>query len=209
MEPGTAILASPERLDNLCSAFAQVIDAKSPYTFNHSIGMCAASIEIAAGMGLDPATVTMVRRAALLHDIGKLSVPNTILEKPGALNDREWGVMKMHPVYTRMILENISGFNRLAFVAAAHHERLDGTGYPEGLRATQLSGPARIVAVADVFQALSESRPYRQGLPPETVFSIMHKDIPHRLDADCLAVLESRESRITSSMASKAASAGA
>jgi putative nucleotidyltransferase with HDIG domain len=209
MEPGIAIPASPERLDDLCSAFAQVIDAKSPYTFNHSVGVCAASIEIAEGMGLAPATLTMVRRAALLHDIGKLSVSNVILEKAGPLNDGEWAVMRMHPVYTRMILENISGFNKLAFVAAAHHERLDGTGYPERLTAQQMTVPARIVATADVFQALRESRPYREGLAPEAVFAIMRKEIPHRLDADCLAVLESKVLRLGSETASKAASVGA
>lgn len=189
MEPGIAIPASAERIDSLCEAFAQVIDAKSSYTFSHSVGVMEAAVEIAEGLGLAPALMTMVRRAALLHDIGKLSVSNSILEKNGALTDAEWKIMKMHPVYTRIILEKISGFEHLAFIAGAHHERLDGLGYPNGLASAQLTLPARIVAVADVFQALSENRPYREGLPLEVVLGIMEKDVPHRLDADCVAVL--------------------
>jgi putative nucleotidyltransferase with HDIG domain len=193
MEPGIGIPASPERIDELCHAFAEVIDAKSPYTFNHSMGVAAAALEIAQGLGLAPQTITLVRRAALLHDIGKLSVSNSVLEKPGKLDDREWEVMRMHPVYTKVILETISGFEHLAFVAAAHHERLDGKGYPEGLNASQLPLTARIICVADVFAALVERRPYREGLPLEEVFRIMDKSIPLGLDADCFAVLKQQK----------------
>jgi putative nucleotidyltransferase with HDIG domain len=208
MEPGIAIPASPERIDDLCRAFARVIDAKSPYTFNHSVSVAAAAFEIAEGLGLAPQTVTLVRRAALLHDIGKLSVPNSILEKPGKLNEREWEVMKMHPVYSKVILETIAGFQHLASVAAAHHERLNGTGYPDGLVADQLPVTARIICVADVYAALIERRPYRDGLPPEEVFRIMDKDVPHALDADCYAVLKQR-TRAKSGGNAKAASSGA
>ncbi len=195
MEPGAAIPASPERIDSLCEAFAQVIDAKSSYTFHHSVGVTAAAVEIAEGMALAPGVITMVRRAALLHDIGKLSVSNSILEKPGKLTEAEWKIMRMHSVYTRIILEKISGFENLAFIAGAHHERLDGLGYPNGLTAAQLTLPARIVAVADVFQALSEQRPYRDGLSLEVVLGMMDKDVPHRLDPDCVAVLKKKETR--------------
>ena len=132
----------------------------------------------------------MVRRAALLHDIGKLSVSNAILEKPGKLNDDEWQVMKMHPVYTRLILRMISGFEQLSFIAAAHHERLDGKGYPENLDGDNLPLTARIICVADVYQALSEERPYREGLPNKVVFGIMDEDAPSRLDPKCLDALK-------------------
>ncbi|MDP9159880.1 MAG: HD domain-containing protein [Acidobacteriota bacterium] len=193
MEPGVAVPASAERIDSLCEAFAQVIDAKSSYTFQHSVGVTDAAVDIAEGMALAPSMITMVRRAALLHDIGKLSVSNAILEKPGKLTDAEWKIMKMHPVYTRMILEKISGFEHLAFVAGAHHERLDGKGYPDGLSASQMTLPARIVAVADVFQALSEKRPYRDSLPTEVVMRMMETDVPHRLDAECVTVLKAKK----------------
>ena len=164
MEPGAALPATPERIDSLCRAFAKVIDAKSPYTFNHSVGVSEASVRIAEAMGLAPATVQMIRRAALLHDIGKLSVSNAILEKPARLTDEEWRIMRLHPVYTRVVLKTVSGFENLAFVAAAHHERLDGTGYPDRIGADQMPLTARIIAVADVYQALTEKRPYRESL---------------------------------------------
>ena len=189
MEPGVAVAASPQRIDDLCLAFAQVIDAKSPYTYNHSMGVARAAVAIAEGLALSPQTITLVRRAALLHDIGKLSVSNAILEKPSRLNDEEWKVMRAHPVYTRLILQTISGFEHLAFVAAAHHERLDGTGYPDGLGADDLPLTARIICVADVYQALTENRPYRQGLSLEETDAIMDKLIPNGLDPDCLKVL--------------------
>ncbi len=208
MEPGTALPASPERIDSICHAFAQVIDTKSPYTFHHSVGVAEASIAITEELGLAPLTATLVRRAALLHDIGKLSVPNSILEKPGKLTPEEWTVMRMHPTHTRMILRNISGFDELAYVAGAHHERLDGTGYPEGLTAERMTLPARIIAVADVFQALTEKRPYRESLPIEVVFSMMDRDIPDRLDNECLAALKRSKSRSEPETMSKGHAAG-
>ena len=189
MEPGAALPATPERIDSLCRAFAQVIDAKSPYTFNHSVGVAEAAVKIAEGMALAPTTIQMVRRAALLHDIGKLSVSNAILEKPGKLTEEEWRVVRLHPVYTRVVLKTISGFENLALVAAAHHERLDGTGYPHRIMGDQLPLTARIIAAADVYQALAEKRPYREGLPHDVVMSLMDKDAGTKLDASCLEVL--------------------
>jgi len=189
MEPGVAIPASPQRIDDICQAFAEVIDTKSPYTYNHSVGVARATVEIAEGLGLSAHTITLVRRAALLHDIGKLSVSNAILEKPGPLTDEEWKIMKMHPVYTRLILQTISGFEHLAFVASAHHERLDGTGYPDGIAADELPLTARIICVADTYQAITEKRPYRDGLPRHAALNIMQKHVPHALDTDCLDVL--------------------
>jgi putative nucleotidyltransferase with HDIG domain len=194
MEPGAAVTASGQRIDSICSAFAEVIDAKSHYTFTHSMGVASAAVEIAEGLGLAPQTVTMVRRAALLHDIGKLSVSNAILEKPGKLDQKEWEAMRMHPVYTKLILKMISGFEHMAFIAAAHHERLDGKGYPEQISANQMPLTARILCVADVFQALSEKRPYRDSLPAKVVFGIMEKDAPNQLDPQCLDALKQNKS---------------
>jgi len=114
-----------------------------------------------------------LRRAALLHDIGKLSVPNRILDKPGKLTPREWEVVKLHPYYTYQILERVPVFGELAFDASAHHERLDGRGYFRNLPAAQLSVPAKILAAADQLDALSAERPYRGKLPPEQVVAIM------------------------------------
>lgn len=178
------------RLDSICEAFAEVVDAKSPYTYRHSHGVAEVAVQIAERVGLPRDTVDMVRRAALLHDIGKLSVPNTILDKPSKLTAQEWEVVRLHPYYTQRILEQINGFQELAFIASAHHEKLDGTGYYRNLRADQLSLPARVIAVADVYDALSARRAYREALPQEKVMSIMAREVPHALDLSCFEALK-------------------
>jgi HD-GYP domain-containing protein (c-di-GMP phosphodiesterase class II) len=176
-------------IDLICEAFADVVDAKSSFTFRHSLGVTGAATIIAHQMGLSEERLQFVNRAALLHDIGKLSVPNSILDKPGQLDRSEWQVVREHPRLTREILSRIAPFRELAAVAGAHHERLDGSGYPDGLTANRLSLEARILAVADVYSALVEKRPYRAGLSREQVLEIMAQEIPHRLDPDCCEAL--------------------
>ncbi len=183
------ITATDESIDNICQAFAEVIDAKSPFTYRHSNGVADAAMEIGHCFGMGPRDLKMLRRAALLHDIGKLSVPNSILEKPGKLDDNEWKVVRDHPYYTHQILTRIPGFEELSDEAAAHHEKLDGSGYWRGWGADQLSTFSRILAVADIFDALRAKRPYRDSLPLEKVFSIMRADAPRALDLPCLEAL--------------------
>jgi putative nucleotidyltransferase with HDIG domain len=183
------VAATDEAIDNICFAFADVIDAKSPFTYRHSTGVAEAAVEIAQWFGLNPDSVKHLRRAALLHDIGKLSVSNSILEKPGKLTNEEWQAVKAHPFYTLQVLKRIPGFERLSEDAAAHHEKLDGSGYWRGLKGDQISRFARILTVADIFDALHAKRPYREGLPLETVFEIMRKDAPHALDLPCVEAL--------------------
>ena len=205
MEPGCCLPASAERIDDLCEAFAGIVDAKSPFTFQHSLGVTQFSVEIAEQLGLHPTKVKTIRRAALLHDIGKLGVSNAILDKPGKLTASEWDSMKLHPVYTKKILAVITGFEEIASIAAAHHERLDGSGYPHGWTARELTLPARIVAVADVFQALSEKRAYRDGLPREVVLGMIAADVPHKLDSDCFEALKARNETAPSKTSAQAA----
>jgi putative nucleotidyltransferase with HDIG domain len=183
------ITATEGTIDNICVAFSEVIDAKSPFTYRHSSGVADAAIEIAHWFGMSPESVKELRRAALLHDIGKLSVPNSILEKPGKLTGEEWQVVKNHPYYTLEILKKIPGFNRLSHDAAAHHEKLDGSGYWRGWGSDELSRFARILAVADIFDALHARRPYRDGLPLEKVFQMLRQDAPHALDLPCVEAL--------------------
>jgi putative nucleotidyltransferase with HDIG domain len=183
------VTATDEAIDRICIAFADVIDAKSPFTYRHSNGVAEAAVEIGEYLGMNPRSVKMLRRAALLHDIGKLSVPNAILEKPGKLTGAERVIVKAHPYYTLEVLKKIPGFERLSEDAAAHHEKLDGSGYWRGLRAEQLSRYARILAVADIFDALHSKRPYRDGLPLDQVFQILRKDAPHALDLPCVEAL--------------------
>jgi putative nucleotidyltransferase with HDIG domain len=192
LDPGGRMPASPARIDSICQAFADIVDAKSPFTFQHSVGVAHNAVLIAEELGLGAPKITTIRRAALLHDIGKLGVSNAILDKPDKLTDEEWQAMKMHPLYTRQILEVITGFEEIAEVAGAHHEKLDGSGYPNRMTGTHISLLQRLVVVADVFQALSERRPYRDAIPPETVLTMMAADVPHKLDAECFQALRRR-----------------
>lgn len=194
LAPDMADLAG-DQIDNVCVAFAEVIDAKSPFTYRHSIGVAQAAGGIAAMLDLPPEAQERVRRAALLHDLGKLSVPNSILDKPSRLNNAEWGVVQGHPALSRCILERVSAFQRLSVVAADHHERLDGTGYPNKKMGHELSLESRILSVADVYGALAEERPYRESLDLDHIVSIMTRDVPGRLDPACFEALISYASR--------------
>jgi putative nucleotidyltransferase with HDIG domain len=183
------MVADEDTIENICQAFAEIIDAKSPFTYRHSNGVADVAVAISRQLCLSEEDTTFVRRAALLHDIGKLSVPNTILEKPGALDAGEWEVVKQHPYYSHEILRRITGFEELSEVAAAHHEKLDGSGYFRHLHAEQLPLEARILVVADIFDALSANRPYRDAMPLDRVFEIIRKDAPRALDAQCVEAL--------------------
>ena len=145
---------------------------------------------LATALGLDTESRETLRRAALLHDIGKLGVSNRILDKPDRLNESEWSAVRRHPRLSMDILARVSAFKAVAEIAGAHHERLDGSGYHRGLVAEQLDRPSRILAVADVAEALSANRPYRSALGPDEVLGIMRADADRALDHDALAALE-------------------
>jgi putative nucleotidyltransferase with HDIG domain len=191
LDPGERTELTPERVDRICEAFANVVDAKSPFTYRHSLGVADVAVEIAFEMDLPSERIQLVRRAALLHDIGKLYVPNFILDKAGKLTFDEWTVVVEHPKMTREILERISAFRELAAFAAEHHEKLDGTGYPMGLKGADMSIESRILCVADVFAAMAENRPYRAGLEPQNILEIIAADVPMKYDARCFAALQS------------------
>lgn len=191
VEPQARILSEGDvTLDAVCQAFGQIVDAKSPFTYNHSNGVANAAVAIARKLGFAPARVLFMRHAALLHDVGKMAVSNAILEKPGKPDDAEWQVLRAHPAHTWNILRCIGGFEELSEIAGSHHEKLNGTGYHRGLTADQLPLEARVLVVSDIFDALSAKRPYRDSLPLEKVFEIIRKDVPHALDASCVEALE-------------------
>jgi putative nucleotidyltransferase with HDIG domain len=183
------MLADEDELDQIAEAFAWVIDAKSPWTYRHSHGVADMAMAIGRTLGLPLFELRALRRAALLHDLGKLSVSNLILDKPEKLTDAEFAVMRRHPHHTFEILNRLSCFRSLAEDASAHHERLDGGGYHRGCRATDLTRRARILSVADICDALRGSRPYRPGLPPERVLDIMDRQVGTALDAECVAAM--------------------
>ena len=189
-EPGHAsLLAGTGTLRRVAHVFAGIVDAKSPYTGAHSQRVADVAVAIAQHLGWSADRVAETRSAALLHDIGKLSVPNSILDKPGALEPGEWEIMRMHALYTERILEHVKGFEWLAFASAAHHERMDGSGYCRGLDGELLPELSRVLAVADVYDALSAARPYRHALSPPEVYSIMDRDRGKGFCPDCYDAL--------------------
>ena len=188
--PDFALAGDDARLDRIAEAFARVIDAKSPFTALHSQRVAEIAEGIAVALSIDADQRRILRRAALLHDIGKLAISNRILDKPGKLTAEEFRAIQTHPVHTLRVLERAPCFAQLADLAANHHEKLDGSGYPRSLDADALDLPMRILAVADIYEALTAQRPYRDALPVEQALAIIDRDVPHRLDADVRRALE-------------------
>ena len=144
----------------------------------------------------------LLRRAGLVHDPGRLGVSNAILDKRGPLTDAEWAVMRSHPRWSEEILSRVRAFSRLAIIAGAHHERIDGSGYPNGLTARELDLPSRILAVADVAEALGADRPYRPALSLDEVLGVTRGEAGRKLDGDACAALEEVLPRWTRDVAS-------
>jgi HD-GYP domain-containing protein (c-di-GMP phosphodiesterase class II) len=167
------LLADEERLDDIARAFARVIDAKSPYTYLHSERVAELAGTIGRRLHFSDVQLRDLRRAALLHDIGKLGVSTLILDKPDRLTERERAEIRVHPAYTQRILDRVPALAGIVEVASAHHERLDGKGYHLGLTAERLSPMSRALAVADVYEATTADRPYRKGLPRHEAVAIL------------------------------------
>ena len=172
--PRTKQDLSFEQIKALAKFFARIVDYKSPFTSTHSIGVAADAEKLSRFMGFDEETIQKMYLAGALHDIGKVAIGNKILEKPGRLTDDEFAVMKHHAAYTYYILSEIDDFEEICDWAAFHHERLDGTGYPFGKTAAELNTQERIMACVDIYQALTESRPYKQGMPHEKAYGILN-----------------------------------
>jgi HD-GYP domain-containing protein (c-di-GMP phosphodiesterase class II) len=191
VEPPDRVLTADEaRLDQIAEGFAAVIDAKSPWTHEHCDRVCALATGMAQLMGFDELALRQLRRAALLHDLGKLSISNRILDKPGPLTEEERTRFRDHPLLAEQILGRVPSFVELAVVASAHHERLDGSGYPRGLAGDALTMPMRVLAVADVYEALISDRPYRAAYPWHEALDLIRADVPVRLDERAFVALE-------------------
>lgn len=207
-EPEDSVLLADEPcLDRVAAAFARVVDAKSPWTYQHSTRVAEIAVGISRQFGISGELERDIRRAALLHDIGKLGVSNLILDKPGKPTDEEFNQIRKHPDYTQQILQQVDAFGTLADVAAAHHERLDGRGYHRSLDGTRLPWVARVLAVADVCEALSAQRPYRDALPWTRIEEILSREAGSGLDPDCVSAVRrwqernQLESRVDSQLA--------
>ena len=185
------------QLIEISHIFCQIIDFRSHFTTTHSsaVGICAEAL--ARRMGLEPEKCHSIKLAGFLHDLGKLAIPKSILEKPGRLTDDEFNLIKAHPYHTYNILRGMSCFDGITPWAAFHHERPDGTGYPFHIRKSALPLEACIISVADVFTSLTEKRPYRNPMPlPETLSILRQMVRDEMLDADCVAELHANREEI-------------
>ncbi len=161
-------------LESIAAIYAEIIDDKSRFTAEHSLGVSRMALALGTKVGFSDDELRLLKIAALLHDLGKLAVPDEILEYPGRLDHKQLMIMQQHPYYTYHLLDSLGPeAEPIRNWAAFHHEKLDGSGYPFGLNHTQLDTGARIMAVADITQALREDRPYRDKLSQQTINQIL------------------------------------
>jgi HD-GYP domain-containing protein (c-di-GMP phosphodiesterase class II) len=168
-------------LELVARAFADIIDAKTPFTYRHSSNVAAFACAIAEQFTNDPRELRRMRCAGLLHDVGKLGVSNRILDKNGPLEPDERTAVEAHPRFTWEILSRIDAFGDFAWLASVHHEKLDGSGYPWKLGADRLDTLARILVVADIYEALTADRPYRAGMTPDAAIAVLNRDRDEKL----------------------------
>ena len=181
---------SLEHAVQLTAFMSRIIDFRSPFTAMHSAGVAASALELAKLAGMCEEDVMQMAIAGNLHDIGKLAVPRAILEKPGKLTDDEYSAIKEHPYYTSLVLLQIEGFERIRTWASNHHEKLTGNGYPFHFGPADLDTGSRIMAVADIFSAITEERPYRAGMTREQAADVLRGDVrAHGICGDVVDLL--------------------
>jgi putative nucleotidyltransferase with HDIG domain len=171
------------------ASLSNALEAKDEYTRHHTEEVVTLALAVAAELDLDPGAARNVELGAILHDVGKVRVPEPILNKPGPLDEAEWAVMKKHPEVGEHILAPIQLLRPILPIVRHHHERWDGTGYPDGLSARAIPIGARIVAVCDAYRAMTEDRPYRRGLPEPEKRQQLEQGAGSQFDADCVAAL--------------------
>ena len=179
-------------------ALVAAVEAKDPYTRGHTQRVAALSVQIGEELRLSPERLRTLGQSAILHDIGKIGVPDAILNKPGPLSAEERALIQEHPVRGYEIIKGIRSLRRELGGVRSHHERLDGTGYPDGLRGEAIPLEARIIAVADVYDALTSQRAYRAALPTAQALAIIATEAGNKLDSRCVAALPGALARATS-----------
>jgi HD-GYP domain-containing protein (c-di-GMP phosphodiesterase class II) len=170
-------------------ALVAAVEAKDPYTRGHTQRVAALTVRLGEELHLSPERLRTLGQAAILHDIGKIGVPDAILNKPGPLTAEEFVVIQQHPVRGYEIIKRIRSLRRELGGVRSHHERLDGSGYPDGLRGEEIPLEARIIAVADVYDALTSARAYRAALPSAQALAIIATEAGSKLDPRCVAAL--------------------
>jgi putative two-component system response regulator len=172
-EERSRLIAALENLhvayDETIQGWGRALDLRDDETAGHSFRVAELTVKLAVAVGVDPDEIVHIRRGAILHDIGKIGIPDSILQKNGPLSDAEWEVMKKHPVYSYEMLSPINYLGTALEIPYCHHEKWDGSGYPRGLKGEEIPLAARIFAVVDVWDALNSDRPYRSKWPVEKV----------------------------------------
>lgn len=176
--------------DAMVRSWVKAVEAKDPYTAGHSERVMSYSVRIGERLGLPPSELRTLRDATLIHDIGKIGVPDAILNKPGALTEAEHAVVRLHPEVGASLIAEIPSFSECVSIVRHHHERLDGSGYPDGLQGDEIPLLVRIVAVADMFDAMTSDRAYRKARSVEETLSVLAKDAElGKVDAKIVEVL--------------------
>ncbi len=184
--------------------FRYLIDFRSPFTAAHSSGVAATASSIAHCLGLTETEIELIEVAGNLHDLGKMAVPNSVINKPDKLTKDEYAIIRQHPYFTYSVLSTIGGMRQIAEWAAFHHEKLDGSGYPFHIDARKLDTGSRIIAVADIFTALAEHRPYRNAMGKSDIISVL-KGLSSKshIDKHVVGIIESNYDEIVASAANK------
>jgi putative nucleotidyltransferase with HDIG domain len=168
--------------EHTIEGWSAALDLRDKETEGHSQRVTQLTIQLAEAMGFSPDQLVHVRRGALLHDIGKMGIPDAILLKPGPLTEDEWVIMRQHPLFAHQLLEPIAFLRQALEIPFSHHEHWDGTGYPQGLKGEQIPLAARLFAVVDVWDALRSDRPYRPAWPEARVLAYLHQQAGTHFD---------------------------
>lgn len=170
-------------LEEQLSTLIAALDAKDNYTAGHSLRVADYSLKIGQAIGMTKDRLKTLEQAALLHDIGKIGVPEQVLNKPGSLTEEEFALIKQHPATGASIIQRSADLSAIGEIIRYHHERYDGKGYPDGLQGEEIPLESRIMAVADTFDAMITDRPYRKGIPVEKAISILDEVKGNQLDS--------------------------
>jgi HD-GYP domain-containing protein (c-di-GMP phosphodiesterase class II) len=197
-EPALAVTLAGDRFDAALAAIGSFVDLKSPYTLGHARAVADLAGAAGAHLGLEEAERRTLRRAGLVHDLGRLGISNSIWDKPGPLGPGEWERVRLSPYLTERMLHQSEALASLGAIAVQHRERLDGSGYPRGLQGTAISRPARVLGAADAYQAMREPRPHRPARTAPDAAAELHADVrAGRLDAEAVeAVLAAAGHRV-------------
>ena len=166
-----------ERAESVLFALARSIEGKDPYTQGHCERLSEYASRLGERLGISEEQITALRRAGIVHDIGKVAVPDAILLKPAKLTEEEWKIMREHPVVGEQICAPLKSFRLVLPIIRHHHEKLDGSGYPDGLRGEEIPLTARVLQIVDVYDALTTARPYKRALPVSEALETMEGEV--------------------------------